>query len=103
MIREKDTLCWSCKNACGKCSWSKYFEPVEGWQAEPTKIKQLYNGFVHSIESFCIIKCPKYRKENGIKITNRALARQLGISERTLYRRLKKEKKNNVLCNKKRK
>lgn len=42
-----DTLCWSCKNACGGCSWSEVdkstnklrFQPVEGWTADETKVR----------------------------------------------------------------
>lgn len=29
-----EQLCWSCGNACGKCSWSSAFIPVDGWVAE---------------------------------------------------------------------
>lgn len=43
------TLCWSCKNACGGCSWSKSLTPVKGWQAEKTLV------------SYLVIKCPNYR------------------------------------------
>lgn len=42
-VKITPSLCWSCKNAvpkirdgkyiCG-CSWSKDFQPVEGWTAE---------------------------------------------------------------------
>lgn len=38
----RPTLCWSCRRACGGCSWTARdpkthevrFEPVEGWEAE---------------------------------------------------------------------
>ena len=33
-----DTLCWSCKNCIGGCSWSEKFEPVKGWEATKTFI-----------------------------------------------------------------
>ena len=35
----KPTLCWSCAKACKKCSWSRNFEPVKGWEAEPTTLQ----------------------------------------------------------------
>ena len=35
---KKATLCWKCKNAVpikdAGCSWSRAFQPVEGWTAE---------------------------------------------------------------------
>ena len=30
----KEQLCWACQKACGDCSWSSCFQPVEGWTAE---------------------------------------------------------------------
>lgn len=48
--------CWTCKNACGGCEWSRYFKPVPGWIAEKTFIES--NG--EEAESYKIISCPKY-------------------------------------------
>lgn len=59
------TLCWGCEKAGGKCSWSKKFEPVEGWVAIPTKVlvgrgskatgrKRIY------IDSYDVYSCPEY-------------------------------------------
>ena len=48
--------CWTCKNACGGCSWSREFIPVDGWTAEETHIK----SNVGYEESYKIIKCPEY-------------------------------------------
>ena len=28
-----ETICWGCSKACGHCSWSKEFKPVDGWDA----------------------------------------------------------------------
>ena len=36
MKKEKEQICWTCKNACGGCSWSRNLTPVEGWKAEKT-------------------------------------------------------------------
>lgn len=55
---KQETLCWSCKKACGKCSWSKSFKPVKGWKATPTKIR---NGS-GMIDSFFIHECPLFVK-----------------------------------------
>lgn len=44
-----DQLCWYCENACGGCSWSESFIPVEGWEAIKTG------------ESYHITFCPQYQ------------------------------------------
>lgn len=49
----KDQLCFSCLNSDGKCSWSKNFTPIEGWNAEPKVVRG-------GIETFRIYSCPKY-------------------------------------------
>ena len=58
--RCKGQLCWTCKNANGNdCSWfSKEAEPVEGWTAKPTIIKN-NDGIM---KSYRITKCPKYEQ-----------------------------------------
>ncbi len=57
----KETLCWSCANACGGCEWSqKKAKPVPGWTAEKTKIR-LDKG--KTSESYLVIKCPKYKPD----------------------------------------
>ena len=58
----KQTLCWSCKNAVGRCSWSEVdeskkdrpikYEPVSGWVAIKTK-KMNYNSYV-------VLSCPEF-------------------------------------------
>lgn len=63
------TLCWDCEKACGRCSWSKNFTPVEGWNAIPTKwlssttrakrsIKKYY------VDSFDVYECPEFEPLN---------------------------------------
>lgn len=60
------TLCWSCKNAVGGCSWSAYKRhiPVPGWDAIPTKIKssvQISGRIVASyVDSYIVVRCPQY-------------------------------------------
>lgn len=51
--------CWTCKKACGGCSWSRSFTPVKGWEAVPTHIPS--NG--EYADSYKIIKCPQYEAE----------------------------------------
>jgi hypothetical protein len=48
--------CWTCKNACGKCSWSHNGTPVEGWKVEPVHIPE--NG--EYADTFAILECPLY-------------------------------------------
>lgn len=51
-------LCFFCKNACGGCSWSRNFTPVEGWTAKMV----IRKGIIH--ERYCktydIISCPEF-------------------------------------------
>ena len=52
------TLCWTCRKAYGKCSWTEVdytkkgwpirFEPVKGWNAIPTK-NEKYTSFLVGI------------------------------------------------------
>ena len=54
--QEKGQLCCICKNACGNCSWSADFIPVEGWDAQPTIIKDSEGDF----SSYEIKRCPEF-------------------------------------------
>lgn len=51
-------LCWDCAKACGKCSWSQSFKPVEGWDAEPTVI--FTQCRINVIPSYYIRGCPEF-------------------------------------------
>lgn len=55
---ENCQLCWNCKNACGGCSWSRHFIPVDGWTAEVTIVKDSLGD----IQSYRIKKCPEFIK-----------------------------------------
>lgn len=50
--------CSECKNFAGGCEWSDRFEPVKGWEAEPTVIGR----DSYPIHSYRITFCPKYEK-----------------------------------------
>lgn len=56
-------LCWNCKRACNtaghKCPWADRGEPIEGWNATPTRWKD------RDIEmrSFDITECPLFIKD----------------------------------------
>ena len=88
------TLCWSCKNACNKCFWSKYFMPIHGWDAEPTEITQKTDCGIRSIKSYYVKACPQYEYDGITKVlTNRQSAELKQISERTLYRQIGRRRK----------
>ena len=54
----KATLCWDCRNAGRRtCSWSKDFQPVEGWNARKTS---------SNFGSYLVIECPEFIRD-GIK------------------------------------
>ena len=55
------TICWDCKNAYGRCSWSQKFTPVDGWVAIPTEIKQVARG-TKSTSSYIVKSCPLYKE-----------------------------------------
>jgi hypothetical protein len=61
------TLCWSCENACKKCSWSKNFIPVPGWKAIPTKIFVSEHSATPYIDSFDVYECPEFELLESIK------------------------------------
>lgn len=55
-------LCWSCKKACGGCSWSKDGEPIKDWTADKNVIP--LNG--KYAETYKISKCPEYVKDREV-------------------------------------
>ena len=61
--RWREQPCWECKNACGGCSWSSSFTPVDGWVAEPTTIiYKSKNGVEHRTDTYKIYECPEFVK-----------------------------------------
>lgn len=57
-------ICFDCKKAVGGCSWSKNFTPVQGWVAEPTKIRQSGGQeWRHTTASYRIISCPEFEHD----------------------------------------
>ncbi len=51
---EEGQICWNCQNACGGCSWSRMFQPVKEWVAEPYYIKE------DNQYSYDIKYCPEF-------------------------------------------
>lgn len=55
--KAKDQKCWHCKNVAS-CEWGKYGKPIDGWEAEKTKI----NCGNQYIDTYDIRDCPKFEK-----------------------------------------
>lgn len=62
MSKENDTLCWECQNACGGCSWSKSFIPVDSWEAIKTTINQSNYAMSHS---YIVLSCPLFKQDKN--------------------------------------
>ena len=61
MSRWDATICWDCQKATGGCSWSRGFEPVEGWKAVPTKAYGKSTSEKERwIDSFDVYECPEF-------------------------------------------
>ena len=64
---ESKQPCWTCKKACGGCSWTEVgpdgkvkFDPIPGWSAE--KSVRSRDGKT-LMESYQINYCPEYEQE----------------------------------------
>lgn len=78
--KQNETICWDCQN-CTKCTWSRGV-PVCGWEATPTKIA--FGDKV--IDSYCVLKCPFFKKTNTNRVTLNYLAKITGIPIRSICR-----------------
>ena len=58
----QQNICWYCKNAVPSiktgagCSWSRKFEPVEGWTATKTVVNE-------SDVSYHVVGCPEFEED----------------------------------------
>lgn len=59
--QQSRTICWTCRNACGQCAWSRSFRPVKGWEARQTLLyaSDPDGGTV----SYEVIRCPEYEPD----------------------------------------
>ena len=53
-MNKANTLCWDCENCIGGCSWTKDFEPVEGWKAEPVTNSD-------NSDTYLVSECPQFK------------------------------------------
>jgi len=61
----RQTICWDCRNAVpgpeAGCSWSRRWQPVEGWDAEETWVRY---GAYGSQKSYRVLECPEFEEES---------------------------------------
>lgn len=64
----KDSLCWDCQKAIGKCSWSEYGkqEPVPGWTVEVTKRTERVNGYTYDRTGMTVLACPLFEEDENV-------------------------------------
>lgn len=67
-----ETICWTCKKACGGCDWSRSgsaaghnrkVRPVEGWTALRRDVGEFNGSRMRMVESYIVIECPLYEEE----------------------------------------
>lgn len=56
-VKAPEILCWTCRKACGGCSWADSFTPVEGWEAVPNV------SSTGEIRGYDIQGCPEYEPD----------------------------------------
>lgn len=79
------SLCESCGNACGKCSWSDgTFTPIDGWDAIPTRVHML----PVVVDSYLVKSCPQFvpdgPKHTDHIVSDRVTALMCAICERAI-------------------
>lgn len=62
-------ICIECQKACGGCSWSKSFEPIEGWTAKKCHLPMVGRNSVTYIETYYITACPEF-EQDGRKVVD---------------------------------
>lgn len=77
--------CFDCARAISGCSWVDRQEPVEGWRAEPTIIKNGTADGIKEINSYIVKSCPEY-KPDSVRITGEVLSKAFGVSVRSVWR-----------------
>lgn len=91
---KKSSICWKCKNAVPSastgCSWSRAFQPVEGWTAE-RKHTPKANGSTGEVrETYCVTACPEFRKDDGCDVMCQSNEGCLRIAEHVLRLQMNK-------------
>ena len=55
------TLCYKCKTPSPTCPWKYNYTPVEGWEAEPSKVAISGNDS-RMVDSYIVKQCPLYEE-----------------------------------------
>lgn len=58
------SICINCKNLGGRCSWSRRYIPVEGWEAKRVKRKHAFPPHEYGYK---VIRCPQFEREERDK------------------------------------
>lgn len=75
--RTQANICFSCRKACGRCSWSGIdpvtkkprFEPVPGWTAKKVFVKSWSKGHkLEYVETYHITACPEFEPDRPRKM-----------------------------------
>lgn len=63
--RRPATLCWRCRHAAGQhmCSWARWLQPVEGWQATPSFLEETFKGERMTLRSYHVHACPQFEAD----------------------------------------
>lgn len=63
-FKHKFQLCWDCrKSTTGECSWSRCFEPVDGWVAEKMPAKVYKNDLRREV-TYSVRECPEFERNS---------------------------------------
>lgn len=88
--RKHSTLCWECEKACGRCSWSKSFTPVEGWKATPTKVRADQQSRNQYVDSFDVYECPEFEPLKVFNNRREAKKESIEKADEELAKKIKK-------------
>ena len=65
LLNHTTQLCTVCARAVGFCNWSRNLDPVDGWEAVPTKIRHMNNKAnettsIYETNSYRVVSCPLF-------------------------------------------
>lgn len=72
-------ICWDCKKAVGRCSWSRDFTPVEGWDAENVPYQPWETQSVKYRDTYIIRGCPEFERDEPREISNLMLTHEENV------------------------
>lgn len=60
---KNDSLCCSCNTSSPECPWKDKYNPVDGWEAEETRLC----GVGGLVKSYFVKECPLYKADERIE------------------------------------